>query len=284
MAPRPTLGEMHACTVTTDDGVDLAVVEQGEGPGLVLVHGFSGAKEDFTEHFDELATTHHVVCYDQRGHGASSGPEDTTAYSLQRLATDVVEVADALGFEHFRLLGVSLGGMVAQHVVLDHPHRVDALVLMNTWPGPVPGFDRSLALRAGELALTEGIEALWAAQRRRDDPLGTPAHRRLLRERAGYAEYGDRKFLDQSPHMYAAVALGVLEREDLTEALRAVRCPTLVVVGKQDDAALPGCLRLAEAIPGARLARIPDAGHSPQFENPVAWRRTLFAFLEQLDR
>lgn len=269
--------------MTTSDDVAIQVLEQGSGPALLLLHGFSGAKEDFTEHLDRLARAHRAVAFDQRGHGESGKPADTRAYSLRRLAVDTLEVADALGFEQFRLLGSSMGGMVAQHVVLDAPRRVEALVLMNTWPGAFPGAAVEDARTAAKLALDDGIEVLWRAQAGRD-PVSTPAHERLLRERPGYQEFGDRKFLAQSPHMYAALVEELVTRPDLGQRLRAVRCPTLVVVGEQDAAALPGCLALVEAIPGARLARIPDAGHSPQFENPTAWAHTVTSFLEALRR
>lgn len=274
---------MHARTVSTSDGVDIQVLEAGSGPALVVLHGFSGAKEDFTEHADRLSRAHRVVLFDHRGHGESGKPADRGAYSLARLAADALEIADALGVEGFRVLGSSMGGMVAQHVVLEASERVEALVLVNTWPGPFPGATPEDARRAGRLALGEGIEVLWRAQAGRD-PTSTPAHERLLRERPDHEAFGDRKFLAQSPHMYAALVEELVTRPDLSGDLRSVRCPTLVVVGEDDATALPGCLALADAIPGARVARIPDAGHSPQFENPASWAHTVASFLESLPR
>ena len=80
--------------VTTDDGVGLEVRVEGEGPGLVLVHGFGGAKEDFADHVPALARRARVVTFDHRGHGESDGPDDVGAYSLDRLAADVLTVAE----------------------------------------------------------------------------------------------------------------------------------------------------------------------------------------------
>src|SRR5436190_736770 len=130
--------------VTTDDGVGLAVEVAGQGPGLLLVHGFGGAKEDFTEHLPALARDHTVVVFDHRGHGASDKPDDRDAYSLERLASDIGQVADAVGLRTFRLLGHSMGGMVARKVALQSRDRVDALVMMDTCAGPIPGFDPEL--------------------------------------------------------------------------------------------------------------------------------------------
>lgn len=269
--------------VPVDDGVHLEVVTAGDPglPALVLVHGFGGAKEDFTDHLDALSATHHVVVFDHRGHGASGKPDREAAYSLDRMAADVVAVADALGIVGFRLLGNSMGGMVAERVVLAHPERVEALILQDTWPGPPP-FDRGSAVKAAHVARTRGLGEL--KQRMEGlDPVSTAAHDRLLRERPGYREFGDRKFLSQSSAMYAAIVVEMLHQDDLSERLRAVRCPTLVLVGEQDPAR-PGCARLAEVIPGARLAVVPDAGHSPQFESPAAWLEVLTTFLGELGR
>lgn len=267
--------------VVTDDGVGLEVVAEGSGPGLVLVHGFGGAKEDFADHLETLGRTHRVVAFDHRGHGASDKPEDLRAYSLRRLAADVLCVADAFGFDRFRLLGQSMGGMVAQHVALDAPERVEALVLMDTWPGSPPGIDGAAVERAARIALDRGMEELHRLMQRTPDPLSTPAHERLLRDRPGYREFCDRKFLALSPVMYAALVREVTARPDLRGELGALRCPTLVVAGEQ-DAALGGCRALQASIPGARLEVIADAGHSPQFENPEAWRRVVAGFLAQL--
>ena len=83
--------------VTTDDGVGLATVAVGDpdAPGLLLLHGIGGAKEDFAHHFDALSEHHRVVVFDHRGHGESDGPDDPGAYSLDRMARDTACVADA---------------------------------------------------------------------------------------------------------------------------------------------------------------------------------------------
>ena len=85
--------------VTTDDGVALATSvtpSNNDAPTLLLVHGFGGAKEDFADHVEALARHHRVVTFDLRGHGESDAPDEPSAYSLDRLAADVLAVADAL--------------------------------------------------------------------------------------------------------------------------------------------------------------------------------------------
>src|SRR3954470_6104974 len=139
--------------VTVDDGVGLATVVAGspEAPGLLLVHGFGGAKEDFADHLDALARDHRVVTFDHRGHGESDAPDDAAAYSLDRLAADTLAVADATGLHDLRLLGHSMGGMVTRRVALTRPERLAALVLMDTSAGPPPGLDPELVAFGAEI-------------------------------------------------------------------------------------------------------------------------------------
>jgi pimeloyl-ACP methyl ester carboxylesterase len=273
--------EHCAVRITTDDGVGLAVDVAGSGPGLVLVHGFTGAKEDFADHVPDLARDHTVVTFDHRGHGASDKPDRLEAYSLERLAADVLAVADATGLDRFRLLGHSMGGMVVRRVVLARPDRVEALVLMDTSPGPVPGMDVSLVDAAAQIALEQGMDVLKPLL---DEAavLETPAHRRVVAERPGYQEFCDRKWADCAPAMWAALAREIVRQPDQLAALAAVACPTLVIVGEQDEPFVDVSRAMAATIPGARLAVVPDAGHSPQFENAREWIARMREFLGAL--
>ena len=265
--------------ITTSDGVGLAVEVAGEGPGLVLVHGFGGAKEDFADHVSVLARDHTVVIFDHRGHGASDKPADRDAYSIDRLATDILEVADACGLDRFRLLGHSMGGMLARQIPLREPQRVEALIMMDTAAGPIPGFDPTLMDAAAEVAFTRGKEALKElldlAQ-----VLETPAYQRTLVDRPGYQEFQDRKWEDLSEVMWGAMAVAMAyQPDDLAALAAAVNFPLLLIVGAQDAPFVAASREMAGEIEGAQLVIVPDAGHSPQFENPDAWIDALTQFL-----
>jgi pimeloyl-ACP methyl ester carboxylesterase len=269
--------------VVVDDGVGLEVVERGSGATLLLVHGFGGAKEDFEDHVDALADRYHVVTFDHRGHGSSDAPTEASAYTLDRMAADAVAVADGVGADRFRLLGHSMGGMIARRVVLAHPDRVEALVLMDTSPGPVPGLDGEIMEMGAVIALNEGMGEL---KRIMDafQPLGTPAYERMLAERPGYREFNDRKWATLSAVMWATMGRAIRDQPDELAALAAVTCPTLIIVGVQDEPFVGVSREMADTIPSADLVVIPDAGHSPQFENPAAWRHALERFLARVDR
>jgi 2-succinyl-6-hydroxy-2,4-cyclohexadiene-1-carboxylate synthase len=267
--------------VTTDDGVRLEVDRRGSGPAFVMVHGFTGAKDDFADHAPRFAEHLTVVTFDHRGHGRSGAPDDAGSYSLDCLAADTLAIADALELDTFRLLGHSMGGMVARRVVLAHPERVDGLVLMATSPGPPPSVDPSLADVAADLALGDGMTVLREVLDAMD-PLGSDADRRVRRERPGYEELMAWKWAHTSPYAYAGLVRDILTQPGQLAVLRTVTCPTLVVVGDEDTTFLDDANRIADTVPGSRLVVVPDAGHSPQFENPETWFRAVDGFLRAL--
>jgi 3-oxoadipate enol-lactonase len=267
--------------VRTDDGVDLDVEVAGSGPGLLLVHGHGGAKEDFADHAERLAERHTVVMFDNRGHGSSGHPTDAAAYSLARMRADTWAVADAIGLDRFRVLGHSMGGMIVRRMPLEQPDRIEALVLMDTSAGPVPDLVPELVEVAAYVGLTDGKDALKALL----DSVGaldTPPYHRLLLERPGYQEFQDRKWADTSVVMWSTLAAEIARQPDDLAQLAALACPTLVIVGELDLAFVPGSHLMATTIPGARLEVIPQAGHSPQFEAPDAWIDALERFLAAL--
>jgi pimeloyl-ACP methyl ester carboxylesterase len=266
-------------------GVEVSLAEAGVGGRpLLALHGFCGAKEDFTEWLDQLATAGwHAVAYDQRGHGRSSHPAGEEAFSLPLFANDVVAVADRLGWDRFVLLGHSMGGMVAQLVALAHPERLDGLILMDTGHGPLEGIDPSLMDLAHQIVRQDGLAALLAAQRDMGPgPLDSAPFLRLCQERPGYQEFCDSKTLAASPDMWLAMTVEMFNQPDRLAALGLVSMPVLVVVGSEDAPFVGPCHKLAAAIPGARLAIIPDAGHSPQFEAPELWCQAVFTFLSEV--
>ena len=267
--------------VRTDDGVELEVRVEGSGPAILMIHGHGGAKEDFADHLDRLAANHTVVTFDHRGHGESDHPEREDAYSIARMRADAWAVADALELDRLRVLGHSLGGMVARRMPLEQPGRVEALVLMDTTPGPVPGITPVLADAAADVGMTQGKDALKALL---DSvgPLDTPAYRRMIETQPGYQAFQDRKWANTSVVMWATLAREIARQADDLLLLAEISCPTLVLVGELDVVFVAPSQAMAETIPGARIVVHPGAGHSPQFENPQHWIGALEGFLSDL--
>jgi pimeloyl-ACP methyl ester carboxylesterase len=183
------------------------------------------------------------------------------AYTLEDLADDVVGLMDALGIPDAHVLGVSMGGMIAQLVAVRHPGRVRSLCSVMSTTGD-PGVGRpteeaaALLTRGGPSDREGWIEWELANHRVLGSP-GFPVDEAALRARAA-ARY-DRA---QRPDGVARQLMAILLAEDRTAALGALRVPALVVHGQDDPLIdVSGGRATAQAIPGARLLEVPGMGH-----------------------
>ncbi|MGH1352128.1 MAG: alpha/beta hydrolase [Methyloligellaceae bacterium] len=119
------------------EGIDIACVVGGNGPPVLLLHGFPQSKEMWARVAPELANEYTVVCADLRGYGASSKPKclsDRSNYSFRAMANDQVKLMLALGFEQFHVVGHDRGGRTGCRMTLDHPERVLSLSVMDIVP------------------------------------------------------------------------------------------------------------------------------------------------------
>ena len=265
------------------NGVRLALAEAGRGGRpLLLLHGFTGAKEEFSDGLDRLAARGwHAVAPDLRGHGSSDHPSGRAAYGLEIFLADALALADALGWERFAVLGHSMGGAVAQRLALDHPERVTALVLVSTFHGPV-AVDPALVTLGVAVVEQGGMPALAAAidARRQGDPAAMAARRRIEQASPAHARRQSGKLLACSQDMWLAMAPSFPTWPDALASLGSLHLPTLVVVGEEDEKMRPDCERLAKTIPGAAFELVAETRHSPQLESPERFWSTVLAFLD----
>ncbi len=268
-AARARVGEVELC---------YELVGDPSGPVMVLVNGLGGQLIDWDDGLlaalraAGLAT----LRFDNRDAGLSSGADErfrfdlqaagrrdrsALAYELHHLADDVAALLDAVGVERAHVLGVSMGGMIAQLVALRHQHRVLSLTsIMSTTGAPGVGQPSEEAvgilLRPAARDRAEHLEREVANQA----VLGSPGYRAdpvRVRERAA-AKY-DRAF---RPSGVARQLMAILMAEDRTEGLGRVTVPTLVVHGADDVLVAPsGGRATAEAVPGAELLVVPGMGH-----------------------
>jgi pimeloyl-ACP methyl ester carboxylesterase len=257
-------------------GIGIAFEEHGQGERpFVLVHGFTGSRDDFREVLPRLAARGRTLALDLRGHGQSSNPGEPDGYSFDELARDLSAFLDAVGVAHCDLLGHSMGGMIALRLALAEPRRVDSLVLMDTAAEPLPIAVRPFLEAAGRMACERGMETLFRIQREgmeRDGGM-PPAQRRSL-ERMGAEAYWARlraKLVAMDPVAFATLGPRLADTPGVAARLDEIRCPTTVLVGAEDALLRGAADLLARDIAGARLAVIEGAAHSPQLENPAAW-------------
>ena len=263
--------------------VRLALVEAGRGGRpLLLAHGFTGTKEDFADWIDPLVEGGWwVVAPDHRGHGGSSKLADESAYTLATLAADLEALVAHLGWDRYALLGHSMGGMIAQEVVLRDPGRVERLVLMDTHHGPVEGLEPERVEAGMAILRSEGLEVFLSVLEHVAPRVPTPSEAALAARRPELVAWNETKLRNVDPAMYAAMALQLVYRADLLDALAELAVPTLVLVGAEDQAFVGAAHRMAATIPGAELVVVTDAAHSPQFENPDAWWAAVSGFLHR---
>lgn len=259
--------------VVAVDGARLAYEITGAGPPLVLIHGSLLDRRLWDAHVPAFARHYRVVRYDARGHGQS--PADTVPYAHHR---DLHLLLRGLGLGRAAVIGLSMGGRVAQHLALAHPGTVTALVLVGA---AADGATIPPALTAGRAALAAAIgrgdreEAaeiflrLWVDGPRRAPGQVDPAVRRHARAMALDAlAHPPLDGLDEAYHL------------PTPDQFRALRVPTLVMVGDHDQPSMvESAALLARRIPRAEHAVLAGAGHLANLEQPAAFGRTVLDFL-----
>jgi 3-oxoadipate enol-lactonase len=266
-------------------GIDVCHELHGpeSGPPLLLISG-TGAdlRSDPRRVRHPLATAgFRTAMYDQRGLGRTSKPDGP--YSMEDYADDAAGLMDTLGWDRAHIVGISFGGMVAQHLAIRHPGRIARLVLACTSSGGAGGSSFDL-LAIEDLPEDERLRIGLSVLDRRNDPTTTPPT--LAPGLGPYlrATAAMRTVDADDPVRAAEKALGArrqLEaraRHDAWERLAEITASTLVIGGRYDLQAPPENLRrLAERIPGAELLFC-DGGHAFMVQDPSAWP-AIIAFL-----
>ena len=215
-------------------------------PWLVLIQGVGLDRSGWEPVLPKLMRQHRLVLVDNRGSGRSDLP--TGSFDVADMAADVLAVLDRAGVRRAHIMGTSLGGMVAQELAIDHPERLDRLVLVSTTPGwpianPMPGV--SVRLIAATRSMTREV----ALRRHAENALS---------------------------------ARGIQRRPELAGRLRQtrIRARTLVLHGAADTVVDPRNAKLlADRIPGAHLVIFPELGHLLFWQDPHGFTDTVTSFL-----
>ena len=228
-----------------------------DGPPLVFINSLGTDFRIWNEVAEILAPDFRILTYDKRGHGLSeSGPDKN---DMADYARDLAGLLDVLGVGRATIVGLSIGGLIAQELYRQSPERVAALVLCDT--AAKIGTDEIWDQRIGEVE-RGGIEALADAVMERWFTARFRAARST--ELAGM-----RAMLTRTPRQGYLAACGALKRADLRPYARRVQAPTLCLVGDEDGSTPPALVKeTAALIPGSRFEIIEGAGHLPNVEKP----------------
>jgi 3-oxoadipate enol-lactonase len=242
----------------------------GEGPPLLLIQGLGYPRWGWEPIVEPLARTYRVITFDNRGIGDSDAPPGP--YDTAMMAADAVAVLNALDFPRAHVMGASLGGMIAQRLVLDHPGRADRLVLACTTPGgaaayPLPEATHTLIRQVRDLPPDEAVRRFTANALSKPPPglVDELTARRLARP--------------QDPAAWQAQSAASLGH-DTYDRLGEIAVPTLILHGTADRVVDPrNAPLLADRIPDARLEMLDDLGHLFFWEDPARTVKLLEEFL-----
>jgi pimeloyl-ACP methyl ester carboxylesterase len=242
--------------------------EGGDGDCVaVFLHGFCQSSQYWAPTLERVAAAGmRGVAPDLPGFGQSA--RESGPYTMSALADAVVRLLDARAIERVALVGGSMGGVVAQQLVLRHPGRVERLLLVAT--GAVMGDPAAGLAKADEIAA-----APW------DEAAVTPIVNGFFHRPPSPADVGRYRAIALGASKAAAVeAARSNAQNDTMERIRAIRVPTMIVQGRHDRARTPEHgAAMRDRIPGATLVVIEDAGHTPQLEQADAFHDAALPFL-----
>jgi pimeloyl-ACP methyl ester carboxylesterase len=244
------------------DGVELYYEVHGEGPALLLTHGYGSSSHMWAGQVAPFAKHVKLITWDMRGHGRSASPDDPSLYSEDATVADMAALLDAVNADSAIIGGLSLGGYMSLGFHLAYPERTRALLIIDTGPG---------------FKNDEAREGWNERARMTGDKWESDGLARLAK---GGAEQR------QAPHTrakgLALAARGMLTQRDarVINSLPEINVPSLVVVGAKDEPFLKASDYMAAKIPGAAKVVIPDAGHAANIDQPGLFNDAILSFLK----
>ena len=260
----------------TVSGQPYAYSDCGSGPVILFGHGLSCDRHLFDAQIDALSDRYRCVSVDWPGHGESGYRPG--GWSLDDLASDTIELIDALGSGPVTLVGLSQGGMIFMRVAARRPDLVDALVLLDTSArAEEPERAEMVLANAARIAVADDAERL---EFYRDLALPAFYTRAWLDANPEAAEHELRLRMSHDCTGYALAVHAVATRPAVHELAASVTAPTLIIVGELDSLTpVDHARELHDLIDGSRLAVVPGSGHHTPVEQPFIVTNLLQSFL-----
>lgn len=267
--------------------VELYYEEHGTGDPLLLIMGLAADSQAWMFQIPDFAKQYRVIAFDNRGVGRSSKPAGP--YTIHEMADDTLGLLDALKIDKAHVVGVSMGGMIAQELVLRNPERVRALVLACTYPEPDADIERARTFTVeqfgGSVDASGGIHVdlkalnpMMFLQQLLPNVFNQSFIEKelpkLMQVFSGALQYGF--------SMEAILGqVGAVMTHKATDRLHAIKSPTLVITGDADRLVPPASSDiLAREIPNAKLVKIAGGSHGFNFETPQLFNDAVLDFLK----
>ncbi len=246
------------------DGVKVHYEIHGEGPVILLSHGYSATSEMWRGQIEPLSRLYKLILWDMRGHGQTDYPEDPSEYSEDKTVADMTALLDAAGADSAIVGGLSLGGYMSLAFHLAHPERVRALLVIDTGPGFKSDEARE-RWNKHAFEITNRFEAEGLSYiRSLSKEMAMSSHRSadgLIRAGRGMLTQRDARVINSLPN---------------------IKAPTLVIVGANDASFLNAADYMAAKIPNAAKLVIADAGHAVNIDQPEIFNQAVLRFLESV--
>lgn len=250
------------------NGETLAYERAGQGPVLVLVHSLGTGAWLWREQIARWKADFDVIAFDTRGHGGST---NNGGFTVKAVAKDIATALDKLGVSRAHLLGISMGGLICARIHELAPERVASLVIADSFPTLGEAGPQRVAV------LEDTIGALTIAE------YGEQYARETILP-ATPAAHGDElaaSIAAMEKENYLQTVRSIFT-EDVVECLKAVRVPSLVVVGEKDQRTPPAANeKIAGLLEGSEYHVIPDAAHLANLDNPAGFHAVVDPFLMQ---
>jgi 3-oxoadipate enol-lactonase len=254
-------------------GVNYTLDGPAEAPVVTLSHSLATDLSMWDPQLKALTASYRVLRYDTRGHGGTDAPAG--AYTLEQLADDARALLRALGVQRTHWIGLSMGGMIGQTLALAAPELFQSLVLCDT-SSRIPAEAKPLWQERIKTAETQGMEPLV------EPTLGRWFTAPFREQRKDVVE-GVRAMIRATPPRGYAGCCHAISALDLTDRLSAIKLPTLIVVGEDDQGTPVAASRAIQAqIAGSQLEILKSAAHLSNLEQPEAFTRVVTSFLSRL--
>jgi 3-oxoadipate enol-lactonase len=248
--------------------------DQGNGTSLIFIHAFPLSKTMWQPQVDTLKDTYRVITIDLGGHGESEIMLGND--SLDGYAKNVLHLLDHLEIAQAVFVGLSMGGYILFSIYRHYANRVKAMVLADTRAQADSEEGRAGRQSMAEVAFKDGAPAIA------DIMLPKLLAPSTIQERPEIVEQVRQMILQTSTAGIVVDLVAMAARPDSTDLLSRITCPTLVIVGEDDQATpIAESQYIAQRIPGATFVTIPQAGHLSNFEEPAAFNQALKSFLEK---
>jgi len=259
----------------TINGITLAYSDTGSGLPIVFLHAFPLNRTMWAEQESTLSSYHRVITIDLRGHGESDAP--LWRYTLDQAADDVRALLDHLSIRQALFVGLSMGGYILFAFYRKYANRVKGMVLADTRAQADQPEGKVGRFQMAQVAYKQGPSAIADIM---IPKLLSPA---TIQKRPEIAHQVRTMIEGNQMSGIVGDLMAMAERPDSVPLLKQIACPTQIIVGELDQATPPVDAKLmAEQIPDARLAIIPNAAHLANLEQPEEFTKIVAAFAGEL--